>query len=371
MTPHHSPSSPSIALAVHAVEVLSVGADGATPAEWLQLLPLGTVTGRDGRGPYVIGDQAAAVAIVKASLAAVQSGEPPIDYDHASDFPQRGTAPAAGWIRALEARADGIWARVEWTAAAAAKLRAREYRFISPVFAHDEPPKKGEPARPLRIHAILRAGLTNNPNFDLPAAAQGASQAAASAEGDAMDPKKLAALLGLPETTPVADMETALTALVATHAADRARVTAVATALGKPATASAEELAAAAQGAAGAQPDPTKFVPMALHQATIEAFAAGKAAADQSAAETAVLAAMTAGQLTPALKPWGLGFAARDPAGFAAWAKTAPQIITTTVKSPPKATTAGTGALTPEQKSVASRLGLTAEQYQAAQQEGK
>ncbi len=43
-----------------------------------------------------------------------------------------GTAPAAGWIKRLEARPDGIWAAVAWTEAAQARIRAGEYRYITP-----------------------------------------------------------------------------------------------------------------------------------------------------------------------------------------------------------------------------------------------
>jgi phage I-like protein len=42
-------------------------------------------------------------------------------------------APAAGWIKELEAREDGLWARMEWTATTRDHLAVREHRYFSPV----------------------------------------------------------------------------------------------------------------------------------------------------------------------------------------------------------------------------------------------
>lgn len=56
---------------------------------------------------------------------------PVIDYDHQTDIgvPKGGTAPAAGWITAFQAREDGIWARVEWTGKARAAIAANHAGF--------------------------------------------------------------------------------------------------------------------------------------------------------------------------------------------------------------------------------------------------
>lgn len=63
--------------------------------------------------------------------------------------------PPAG-SRALQARADGIWGLVTWTRQAVAQLAAREYRYLSPVFAHTPDGV---------VTAILRASVVNNPNL--------------------------------------------------------------------------------------------------------------------------------------------------------------------------------------------------------------
>lgn len=76
-------------------------------------------------------------------------------------------APAAGWIKQLESRGDGLWGLIEWTAKASAHLAAKEYRYLSPVFNFTP---SGEVTR------VLRAALTNNPALELTAlaSAQGA-----------------------------------------------------------------------------------------------------------------------------------------------------------------------------------------------------
>ena len=63
----------------------------------------------------------------------------PIDYEHQGEraVANGQPAPAAGWIRRIFERAGAVWGEVEWTGRAAAMLKAREYRFISPLFLYD------------------------------------------------------------------------------------------------------------------------------------------------------------------------------------------------------------------------------------------
>lgn len=145
------------------------GALLAEPPSWVQVLPIGIFSGRDGRGPWVIRDRAAAERIVAETHALAGGARLPIDYDHQTEFAADRTAPAAGWISELQVRPNGIWARVEWTTLAAARIRAREYRYLSPVFQH---------ARDGTVLRLLRASLTNKPNVDLAALASAAPIAA-------------------------------------------------------------------------------------------------------------------------------------------------------------------------------------------------
>jgi phage I-like protein len=142
--------------AAHVVSLLLPAApDGASePPGWVELIPAGTFSGRDGRGPYRLD--------IEAVLAAFAAGgiDLPIDYDHQTleADAKAGPVPAAGWIKELQAREGALWGRVEWTPRAAELIVHREYRFLSPVFRHD---KQG------RVLALEGAGLTHYPNLDL------------------------------------------------------------------------------------------------------------------------------------------------------------------------------------------------------------
>lgn len=64
----------------------------------------------------------------------------PFDYEHASEIPvgesvskARGEAVASGWIKDVQARADGLYGLVDWTDAARAKITSQEYKYISPA----------------------------------------------------------------------------------------------------------------------------------------------------------------------------------------------------------------------------------------------
>jgi phage I-like protein len=135
-----------------------VDLSGTAPA-LVQLLPAGTFSGRDGRGPYRLDVQSVLSEFSKWGMPLA------IDFEHqAIHAPENGNpAPAAGWISQLENKPSGIWGRVEWTAKASAMLAAKEYRYLSPVFDHA---KDGTVAR------LIGAGLTNNPNLYLTAIAR-------------------------------------------------------------------------------------------------------------------------------------------------------------------------------------------------------
>lgn len=142
-----------IALAASA-PLPSLGADGAVP-DWVQLLPVtqGEVQTYDGRGPYLVKDLA---AIIQASMAWERGI--PIDENHATDLRPGHEAPARGWITELQARDDGLWGRVEWTAAGRALVADKAYRGISPVLMVSAADKR-------TVTLIPRASLVNVPNL--------------------------------------------------------------------------------------------------------------------------------------------------------------------------------------------------------------
>ncbi len=122
----------------------------STIPEWIRVLPLGRVELVDGREPFEV-DWEALTAMVLAFQD--RRVDLVVDYEHQSLQGDR--APAAGWIKALEARDDGLWARVEWTAQAEDYLRHREYRYFSPVLRLDQETRKPT--------ELLHVGLTNVP----------------------------------------------------------------------------------------------------------------------------------------------------------------------------------------------------------------
>lgn len=63
----------------------------------------------------------------------------------------RKLGPAAGWIKELQSRPDGIWGRVLWTALLREMIAAKEYRFLSPTILYD--------AKTREIVGIKGAGL--------------------------------------------------------------------------------------------------------------------------------------------------------------------------------------------------------------------
>lgn len=118
--------------------------------EWIRLLPLGEVALGDGRESFQV-DAASLSSMVNAWKA--RGNDLVIDYEHQSL--SGGAAPAAGWIKELTAKEDGLWAKVEWTPQAQEYLSKGEYRYFSPVLRLD--PKTRSPL------ALLHMALTNVP----------------------------------------------------------------------------------------------------------------------------------------------------------------------------------------------------------------
>lgn len=131
----------------------------AAPAQVL-IAPWGEVQSTNGR--FVL-DEAAGEAVLAAF--SEHGTLVPIDYEHQSlggaYASPSGQAPAAGWIRSLnlvrpeEGDRPGLYAEVEWTAAARARLLGREYRYLSPVLMVRRCDR--------RVMALHSVALTNKP----------------------------------------------------------------------------------------------------------------------------------------------------------------------------------------------------------------
>ncbi len=130
-------------------------ADGTLP-EWVPLIPVGDVVGRDGRhwtnnNP----DQ-----VIAATLST--NRDQPLDYEHATELkaPNGDEAPAAGWFKDYRVRNGHIEGQLELNPRGAASVAGKEYRYLSPVFRHNTANE---------IYDIRSVALTNRGNLLLPA----------------------------------------------------------------------------------------------------------------------------------------------------------------------------------------------------------
>lgn len=286
--PHPHPLAGAVFLRDACAIELSPPRDGELHlSEWVHLIPTDSFSGRDGRGPYVL-DSAAVLAAFSAGAIDLS-----VDYDHQSLTAEQksGPVPAAGWIKKLEAHADGIWGFVEWTQQAAELLRDKAYRFLSPVFnytAHDR-----------RVVALTGAGLTHQPNLYL--------QAVSSQQGNPMEDliEEVRELLNLPTLTSKDELLAALKTLME-------RITAA---------------DAAVMAAQAREPSPAEFVPVAMHRQVADQLAALQSQQQRAAAELAVTEALAAHKISPALRPWAATYAEQDLAGFKAYVQAAPSIL--------------------------------------------
>lgn len=139
-------------IALMQAQDLPTAPTGGAP-DWIHLIPAGVeIMTQDKRGPYRVVDPQSVVASLR------DGQKLPIDENHAIDWaaPRGEPSPARGYIVELQARADGIWGRVDWTEAGRALMADRAYLGISPAIVHD-----GSKA----ILGIARASLTNKPNL--------------------------------------------------------------------------------------------------------------------------------------------------------------------------------------------------------------
>ncbi|MDB5432419.1 MAG: hypothetical protein JWP35_3535 [Caulobacter sp.] len=302
----------SVAFLAVLADIGAVGNGG-----WVQLVPMGKFQARDTRAPWELRDRSHADQVVASTMAWAAGQDLVIDYDHQSEAAlklQGAVAPAAGWMKQLEVRDDGIWARVDWTSPATAKLAALEYRYISPVFLFD--PKTGA------VETILRAGLTNNPAL---------SDLAAVAAQDLVDQedqddmlKKIAAALGLADTATEAEV----LAVCGTLAATQASIKTIAQAAGLDDKADATAICAAVKTAVEAgTPDPSKYAPLSV---VAELQAQVTTLTTTNAVDKATLAvdeATAAGKVTPGNRAWALDHATKDLASFNKFVANAPVVL--------------------------------------------
>lgn len=289
----------------------------------IQLFPAGEFYTTDGRGPFYM---TATVAAEMIRWFDALKRDISIDYEHQTLHSKDNGLPvfAAGWQEQLVWKeAIGLFAKVKWTPKAQAAIKSDEYRYISPVFAT-------APDGKTILPVLFPAALTNNPAIDGMAQAHAASQPYPSSEPPKMDLKKLAALLGLPET------------------ATEDEVIAKIKAMSQPQAASV---------------DTSQYVPVAAVQQLQAQLATLSTSVQKSQVQSIVAASLANGKLPKALEPWAL---TQTPDALNAYLANAPVIPALTGM---QTATAGTPepvtALNAAELEVCSRLGLTQDAFRA------
>ncbi len=311
--------------------------DGKAPA-WVQLTPAGTFRGRDGRGPFVVDPAQVAAAI--ADLPAV------IDEMHSTDLkgPLGGEAPARGWIVELQARADGVWGRVDWTPEGEALVVGRSYRGISPALRSDKATG--------RVSRVLRAALTNLPNFEM--------TTLHSQQDAPMDLDRLRAALGLKSEATLDDCIAAATRnaqAVSTHATDLGRL---AKAAGAPANADIAGIETVLAAARPAASEATRLAQEVVSLNTQLGELRNNQARDR--ATTVIDRALAEGKPITALRDHYITRHMADPAGVELELGAMVSLHARGV--PPRPPAPAASPIGEDEAGIAARMGVTVEQLQ-------
>lgn len=277
----------------------------------VQLFPAGQFSAPEGslagEGPWNLNKKQAK------QLMAALSDQPDmlIDYDHQSLLFTENKQPlaAAGMFSGAQLRwreGKGLFAEsVQWTKTAAAKIKAKQYRYISPLFTYD--------SRTGAVQQLISIALTDNPAIKN---MQAIELAAASLflphhKEETMNPELLK-LLGLADDADDAAVLAACTTLKA--AGDKN-----AELLAQIETLKADKDALAATSA---KADPDKYVPVAV-VAELQTQLAALSAAQEADKLTRLIDANAAKLPTPGLKKWA---ATQSLAALTAYLQTAPEI---------------------------------------------
>ena len=364
----------------------SVPVDGTV--QRIQLIPAGEFRANDGRpadAPFWRLSPQRAVALV-AELNA-RPVRLMVDYEHQTLFTaQNGQPnPASGWLSGFEwVDGKGLYAEVQWTAAAKQRIAGGEYRYISPVFQYTA---AGD------ILNLLPPALTNTPALDqldpvaLAAASRLLNPLQPSQKDEAMNEaqKLMLSLLGLPETASEAEQLAAMQQIQSsTDGKKLAEALAAAKEAAKPENKPAEPNPPAAPAAPAGQPAnnetgapntaaASQQVPLSALQGLQRQVAAlSQQLAAHEAEKTAQLitAALSDGRLLPAQKAWAEGLGKSNPQALAEFLATAQPLAalsaTQTGGIPPAAAEKG---LTADEAKVAEMLGISAEDYAKQKQE--
>lgn len=326
---------------------LALNPDNSVPDE-VQLLPYGKIKGRDGR-KFAMFDIAAVISNTLKWYNPASGSDKldlVIDYEHQTLFADKNgaPAPAAAWIKQLINKgSDGLWGKVEWTDRAKKQIAEREYRYLSPVFRHDE---KGN------VLALTCAGLTNYPNLELQAFNKSNLNNQEDKQVDLL--AKLIQLLGLPESASEQDVIDAVTQLKS--AGGQASLNKIA---GLLATAADEQSIITA-----INKQKLESIDAAQYAALNQQITALKEQVAANKAESAVSQAIADGKLIPALKDNALAIhKSLGEAAFNDFVAKMPQLALNKSDAPTGTPPASEGSLTGVELAVCKALGISQEDY--------
>lgn len=238
----------------------------------VKLLPLGLV--HSTKGDFLVDNESFQAIRCKFTERQLQI---PIDYEHQTLKDMQ--APAAGWIKDIVLKSDGIYGAVDWTERAAEYLRNKEYRYLSPVVM-----TQGKERRVVALHS---AALTNTPAIDAmtPVACSdkpsegegGADQGEADSSGKGIE--ALAELLQLDPSATMEDIYQAVAALLEGRQALKLKA------------------------------DACQFEVTMMK------------------VDSAVDEALRSGKVMPFQRDWAFQSAMKDLDGFTSWFKAAPQVV--------------------------------------------
>lgn len=324
-------------------------ADGAP--EWIHLLPAGTFSGVDGRGPYVAGDLQVIIAN------SIKPGRKlPLDINHSTDL--LGTkgheAPAIGWIVEMEARDSGIWGKVEWTDKGRASVSGREYGYLSPAIMATATP-------PHRIAQIARASLTNDPNLTL------TSLHSAHYEiGDPEMEEELKLALGLSADADNAAIVDAVKAAVTDKSTHSATLSRISEAAGLAKDAGVDAIVTSLQSRSAGD-DVSKVTELENTIVSLQS-QLGTLATDaaKERAETVIGRAVDEGKIVPALRDRFISRHMKDPADVEAEIKLMPSIHSASLRNYRPAE-GGDASLSPDDQKIVELMGLDSAAFVATQ----
>lgn len=333
----------------------------------IQLLPDGSFAARDGRPGSLTKNRLTTWTLSPDVAATVlekwRSRLTPlvIDYEHQSlNTRENGRpAPAAGWIESLTYEpGKGLFAAVKWTDAAAAYIKADEYRYISPVFSFD--PKTGA------VLELKSAALTNTPALD------GLATVAASEQPDNFTERSMDVI---PRLKTLFDLPEAATDAALTAELDKLESLLKPQNDGKPVSLTAY-LAALTERQT---PDPVHYAPVAALtelQKTIHALrgelAALSTARSSDAVNRQIEAALSDGRLTKATEAWARALGEKDPESLNAYLAAIKPIAALTSSQTggrPDPVSNPETMLTAEDEYICAQLGLSREDFLKAKRE--